>query len=67
MGGSKRVQGITKHEVIIHVNPIRLVDYTIVHVKVVVTQATSYDVLIGGAILYPLIITLAFWEETTYY
>jgi len=32
-----------------------------------VTQTTSYNVLIGGAILYPLRITLIFWEETTYY
>jgi hypothetical protein len=30
---------------------------------VVVTHATSYDVLVGGAILYPLGVTLDFWEE----
>jgi hypothetical protein len=48
MGGSKRAQGITKHEVFIQVNPIRLVDYAIVCAKAMVTKATSYDVLIGG-------------------
>jgi hypothetical protein len=38
-----------------------------VHAKVVVMQATLYDVLVGGAILYPLGITLDFWEDTAYY
>jgi hypothetical protein len=38
-----------------------------VHAKVVVTQVTSYDVIIGGVILYPLGITLDFWEEIIYY
>ncbi len=66
MGGSKRAQGIAKYEVIIQVNPIKLIDYTIVNVKVVVMQATLYDVPVGGAILYPLGITLDFWEETIY-
>jgi hypothetical protein len=32
-----------------------------------VTQATSHDVLVGGAILYPLGLTLDYWEKTTYY
>jgi len=33
----------------------------------VVIQTTSYDVLVGRTILYPLGITLDFWEETAYY
>jgi hypothetical protein len=53
--------------VIIQGNPLRPLDYTIVHAKGVVTRATSYDVLVGGAILYPLGITLNFWEEIPYY
>jgi hypothetical protein len=32
-----------------------------------VTHATSYDVLVGGVVLYPLGVTFDFWEETTYY
>jgi hypothetical protein len=51
----------------IQVNPIRPLDYTTIHAKGVVTQATSYDVLVRGAILYRLGVTLDFWEETPYY
>jgi hypothetical protein len=32
-----------------------------------VTNATSYDVLVGGVVLYRLGITIDFWEETAYY
>jgi hypothetical protein len=32
-----------------------------------VTHATSYDVLVRGIILYPLGVTLDFWEETIHY
>jgi hypothetical protein len=32
-----------------------------------VLHATSYDVLVGGVVLYPLRVTIDFWEETTYY
>jgi hypothetical protein len=37
MGGSKKAQGITKHEVVIQANPVKLADYTAIRVKVVVT------------------------------
>jgi hypothetical protein len=61
MGGFERVRGITKHEVFIQINPIKPIDYTTVRVKAMVMQATLYDVMVGGAILYPLGITLDFW------
>ncbi len=32
-----------------------------------VTHVTSYDVLVEGLVLYPLGITIDFWEETAYY
>jgi hypothetical protein len=32
-----------------------------------VTHAMSYDVLIRGVVLYPLKVTIDFWEETTCY
>jgi hypothetical protein len=66
-GQSERAQRITKHEVIIQVSLVRLVNYTTVHVKAMVTQATSYDVLVGGVVLYLLGVTLDFWEEIAYY
>ncbi len=31
----------------------------------VVTHATSYYVLVEGVVLYPLGVTIDFWEETT--
>ncbi len=31
------------------------------------THVTSYDVLVGGVVLYPLGVTIDFGEETTYY
>jgi hypothetical protein len=48
MGGSKKAWGITKHEVIIQINPIRLVDYTMFHAKTMVIQPILYDVLVRG-------------------
>jgi len=53
MGGSKRAQGIIKHEVIIQINPFRLVDYTMFHAKTVVMQAILYDVLVRGQFCTP--------------
>ncbi len=32
-----------------------------------VTHATSYDVLVGGVVLYPIGVTIEFWDETSYY
>ncbi len=32
-----------------------------------VTHAMSYDVLVRGVVLYPLGVTIDFWEETAYY
>jgi hypothetical protein len=32
-----------------------------------VMHATSYDVLVKGVVLYPLGVTIDFWEEITYY
>jgi hypothetical protein len=36
-------------------------------VRATITHATSYDVLVGGVMLYPLGVTIDFWEETMYY
>ncbi len=30
-------------------------------------HVTSYDVLVGGLVLYPLRVNIDFWEETIYY
>jgi len=31
-----------------------------------VTHVTSYDVLVGGVMFYPLGVTIDFWEKITY-
>jgi hypothetical protein len=36
-------------------------------VKAIVTEAKSYDVLVGSTVLYPMGFILDFWEETTSY
>jgi len=50
---------------VIQVNPTILVDYTTMCAGIVVMHATSYDVFVKGAFLYPLTITIDFWEKTT--
>jgi hypothetical protein len=36
-------------------------------VKAIITEAKSYDVLVGTTVLYPMRFTLNFWEEITSY
>jgi hypothetical protein len=36
-------------------------------VKAIVTEAKSYDVLVGSTVLYPMGFTLDFWEEIASY
>jgi len=67
MGGSKKVRRLTKQEIVIQVNPNKPIDYIIVQARVVLTHVTSFDVLVGGVVLYPLRVTIDFWEETAYY
>jgi hypothetical protein len=51
----------------IPVNPNKITNYTTMWAQVVVTHATSYDVLLGSLALYPIGVTIDFSEETTYY
>jgi hypothetical protein len=67
MGGSEKTQRLTKQEVVIRVNPNKPTNYTIVRAQTMVTHVTSYDMLVGGVVLYPLGVTIDFWEETAYY
>jgi hypothetical protein len=67
MGGSKKAQGLTKHEIVIQVNINKPTNYTIMWAQVVITHVRSYHVLVGGVVLYPLGVTIDFWEEIAYY
>jgi hypothetical protein len=67
MGGLEKAQRLTKQEIMIEVNLNKPTNYTIVQAQTMVTHATSYDMLVGGVVLYPLRVTIDFWEETAYY
>jgi len=67
MGGLKKAQRLAKQKIVIQVNPNKLVNYNTMQAQKAVTHATSYDVLVGGVVLYPRRVTIDFWEETMYY
>jgi hypothetical protein len=67
MGGLEKAQGLTKQKIMIQINPNRPSDYIIVQAQEVVTHVTSYDVFIGSVVLYPLFVTIDFWQEIAYY
>jgi len=50
ISGLEKAQGLTNHEIVIQVNLNKLANYIIIHAQTMVTNATSYDVLIwrGG-------------------
>jgi hypothetical protein len=66
-GWIKEGSRINQEKIMIQINPNKLIDYTIMHARVVVTHVSFYDILIGGMVLYPLRLTIIFWEETKYY
>jgi hypothetical protein len=52
MGMSERAWELTKHEVVIQINPTKPIDYTMMQAHEIVTHATSYDVLVRSVVLY---------------
>jgi hypothetical protein len=67
MGGSEHATAITKGELALKVNWDDVEDARFMKVKAIVTEAKSYDVLVGSTVLYPIGFTLDFWEETVSY
>jgi hypothetical protein len=67
MGGLEKTRRSSKQEIVIQINPNKPTNYTTVQAQVMVTHVTSYDVLVGGVVLYPLEVLIDFWEEITYY
>ncbi len=63
MGGLQKAQRLTKQEIVIQVNPNKLAHYIIMQVEVMVMHAMSYNVLVGGVVLYPLGVTIDFWKK----
>jgi hypothetical protein len=58
---------ITKAELSLKLNQEDVEDAGFMRVKAIVTEAKSYDVLVGMTVLYPMGFTLDFWEEITSY
>ncbi len=67
MGGLKKAWKLAKQKIVIQINPNKLINYNIMQAQEVVTHATSYDVLVQSVVLYPLGVTIDFWEETKFY
>jgi hypothetical protein len=70
MGGTERATGITKAELSLKLNQEDVEDVEdagFMRVKAIVTEAKSYDVLVGTTVLYPMEFTLDFWEEIASY
>jgi hypothetical protein len=67
MGGTERATGITKAELSLKLNQEDVENACFMKVKAIVTEAKSYDILVGTTVLYPMGFTLDFWEEITSY
>jgi hypothetical protein len=67
MLGTERATGITKAELSLKLNQEDVEDTGFMKVKAIVTEAKSYDVLVGTMVLYPMGFTLDFWEEIASY
>jgi hypothetical protein len=67
MGGTEHATGITKVELSLKLNQEDVEDAGFMKVKAIVTEAKSYDVLVGTTVLYPMEFTLDFWEEIVSY
>jgi hypothetical protein len=60
MGGIEHATGITKAELSLKLNQEDVEDASFMRVKAIVTEAKSYDVLVGTTVLYPMGFTLDF-------
>jgi hypothetical protein len=65
--GTERATGITKAELSLKLNQEVVEDVGFMKVKAIVTEAKSYDFLVGTMVLYSMGFTLDFWEEITSY
>jgi hypothetical protein len=67
MEGTEHATAITKGELALKLNQDDVQDARFMKGKAIVTEAKSYDVLVGSTILYPMGFTLDFWKETASY
>jgi hypothetical protein len=67
MEGTEHATAITKEELALKLNQDDVEDASFMKVEAIVTEAKSYDVLVGSTVLYPMGFTLDFWDETASY
>jgi hypothetical protein len=67
MGGTEHATAITKGELALKLDQDDIKDASFMKVKAIVTEAKSYDVLVGSTVVYPMEFTLDFWEEKASY
>ncbi len=58
---------MTRERLLMQIKLDHVTDNSRLGVTVVVTTAKSYDVLVGGAVLYPMGFQMDYWTETTTY
>ena len=59
--------GITRVELSLKLHQDDVEDVGFMKLKAIVTEAKSYDVLVGLMVLYPMEFTLDFWEDIASY
>jgi hypothetical protein len=67
MGGTEHATDIMKGELALKLNQDDVEDASFMKVKAIVTEAKSYNVLVGSTVLYPMGLILDFWEKTASY
>jgi hypothetical protein len=58
---------MTRERLLVQMRMDHAIDSSRLVVTIVVTVAESYDVLVGGAMLYPMGFQMDHWTETTAY
>jgi hypothetical protein len=66
-GAIDRSNFMTRERLSVQMKPDHVTDSSRLGVTAVVTAAESYDVLVGGAVLYPMGFQMDYWTETTTY
>jgi hypothetical protein len=58
---------MTRERLSVHMKPNHVTNSSRLGVTAVVTTVESYDVLVGGVVLYPMGFQMDYWTETTAY
>jgi hypothetical protein len=66
-GASDRSNFMTREKLSMQMKPDHVTDNSRLGVTIVVIATESYDVLFGGAVLYPMGFQMDYWIETTTY